>query len=665
MPTTEETSTSGSLVVLATTRADLEPVLPLVDYLYRTEHRLVVTVRESMPPWGAPDGAEVAPTGAGQVRWPIEPLPPIVLGIDAGVRRWLLPPAASWLVSRATFRTVPTLPPGAQLHVDGTGYLIDLVLATVAKASPLDGPHLAVLPPVWTLVADRLMNEQSVISLGRALLGSARWAALAQLADLRIAGPDPHPAYLSVLGGIARLNLGEPVPQVSELVRAGLAWADNWTGDPRRAVEVTTWALRLLFHRELHTVTDHTLVVTDPDSVVDVIEASQILRPLRAQLHRGVADGSVGDGPATDSAQMVLLTGAYPNFYQDLLVELEAFGDVRVVDLGARHTAFRNTEMESATLDLALALAAGVEPTDPPWDKAEGPPWVGADVVVADWVDKAAVIASWTIAQQTRLVMRCHGADALSGWIHLVNWSRVDTLICVSTAMERIVRGLLGERLDTVNIEVIPVSVELDGLPVDKVTGSDRTLGVIGWSQRVKDVHFALDILQGLRVQDPRWRLLLIGPDYAAPANDPETIEQRAVRARLLSAPLRGAVEFTGQVDRAGLAELLPSIGIGLSTSLRESFHLGMMEMLVSGAFPVVRDWPAFAPVGGASSVYPPEVIVSDSMTAIQRILAASSDPARSAEVTAQHRAWALARYGRVTLAERLGAVVNRVSSGN
>ena len=45
-----------------------------------------------------------------------------------------------------------------------------------------------------------------------------------------------------------------------------------------------------------------------------------------------------------------------------------------------------------------------------------------------------------------------------------------------------------------------------------------------------------------------------------------------------------------------------------LSSSVRESFHMGLVEAVASGALPVVRDWPFFP--GAARTLFPPDWVV-------------------------------------------------------
>lgn len=82
-----------------------------------------------------------------------------------------------------------------------------------------------------------------------------------------------------------------------------------------------------------------------------------------------------------------------------------------------------------------------------------------------------------------------------------------------------------------------------------------------------------------------------------------------------------GAGQVTGQTDDVPAA--LTEVGLILSTSVRESWHLGLIEGAASGAVPVVRDWPFFADMPrGARSLFPGSWVVSSPAEAAERILA-------------------------------------------
>ena len=171
----------------------------------------------------------------------------------------------------------------------------------------------------------------------------------------------------------------------------------------------------------------------------------------------------------------------------------------------------------------------------------------------------------------------------------------------------------------------------------------------------MKDVGWALDVLDGLRAHEPAWRLLLVGSGLGDRLTARSWTYKAAVEQRIAAAEAAGAVERLG--FRNDVPELLGDVGVILTSSKVEGCHVGFFEGVASGAFPVARDWPwvrAFA--GGARSVVHREWIVEDPSAAVQRILAADAAGelgARGLEAAAYVRQ----RYGdtHARLGEALG----------
>ena len=97
--------------------------------------------------------------------------------------------------------------------------------------------------------------------------------------------------------------------------------------------------------------------------------------------------------------------------------------------------------------------------------------------------------------------------------------------------------------------------------------------------------------------------------------------QEYADRLALAVQGLGSAVELLGHTDDVPAA--MEQVGVVLSSSTRESFHIGLVEGAASGAVPVVRDWPFFP--GAARSLFPADWVVDDPAAAAERILAVTS----------------------------------------
>ncbi len=173
-------------------------------------------------------------------------------------------------------------------------------------------------------------------------------------------------------------------------------------------------------------------------------------------------------------------------------------------------------------------------------------------------------------------------------------------------------------------MHVVPVVPMFDHYPTMKRAAARRTLALIGWNVPVKDVGWALDVIEGLRAHDPAWRLLLVGGGLGDKLTARSWTYKAATEKRIAAAEATGAVKRLGFRD--DVPDLLADVGVILTSSKIEGCHVGFFEGVAGGTFPVARDWPwvrAFA--GGARSVMPADWIVEDPAAAVARILEADA----------------------------------------
>jgi hypothetical protein len=324
-----------------------------------------------------------------------------------------------------------------------------------------------------------------------------------------------------------------------------------------------------------------------------------------------------------------VLPGAYPKFAGAVVRELEGHADVDVLDLGARDRRYGNTAVDPVTVRERVAARTGGRPA---LDSATAAA-LDTDVLFVDWADKGLSLATEHAPERTRVVVRLHGVDTLSAWLHTARWERVDDAIFPSEHLRVATERALDGRLDGVRQHVVANPVDVGRYALPKFAGAEHTLGMVGWAQQVKDPCWTLDLLERLRAEDDRWRLLLIGADF--PMTSGNGVESHAAehfRSRLLSARsgLAEAVDFVGFTT--ALPEVLRRVGWGVSSSRREGFHIGLVEMAASGAVPIVRDWPVYAQIGGAKRLFPDDWVVSGAVSAAEQVL----DVSRRGEWTAR-----------------------------
>lgn len=400
------------------------------------------------------------------------------------------------------------------------------------------------------------------------------------------------------------LTQGErvPAPMISLVAGTALSAADAYlqSGDIVRAGRVTDAALRLLFHRDLHADSLSSPLITDCNFLRSFTQSAigKFLAGPSRNRPPEVAIGSV-------TTRVAFLVGSYPRFGAALVKALRAHRGIELdaIDPGAIHPALRYLGPNRQVLDWLLGERAELsEPIE-----ALGERLKYSDVIFADWADRAAAVTSRLVPSGTRFIVRVHSMDALSPWLHMIDWRAVTDVVVVSEPFARALRRLLGDRLDGTRLHVIGNTLEY--ADITGASAENRyTLGMIGWGKKVKDPMFALKVLAGLRRLDSRWRLILVGPDFAP---DPGGLTAQYVsefRSRALEDDVRDAIIYVGETST--VAEYATRMDYCLSTSRRESFHLGLLEGVIAGAVPVVRDWPMLAEFGGARALFPTEWVV-------------------------------------------------------
>jgi glycosyltransferase involved in cell wall biosynthesis len=250
-----------------------------------------------------------------------------------------------------------------------------------------------------------------------------------------------------------------------------------------------------------------------------------------------------------------------------------------------------------------------------------------ADTIFVDWCLGHAAMLTMVDPGTTRIIVRLHSYEAFTVFPHLVDFSRVDDLVFVSEPLRDFTLDAVP-RLRQPGAPRTPVvtnAVRLDRYRRPKTADARFTLGLVGLNAIAKDPRWAFQVLRELRKRDDRYRLVLIGKEIDGTPTPQAAAYHAGYVKELAELEAQGAVRRTGQTDDVPGA--LTEVGVILSTSVRESFHLGLIEGAASAAVPVVRDWPFFAGRDhDARSIFPADWIVDTPAQAAERILAGTTD---------------------------------------
>jgi glycosyltransferase involved in cell wall biosynthesis len=452
----------------------------------------------------------------------------------------------------------------------------------------------------------------------------------------------------------AHLDLGEPPREgeveavVSEAMRhvdARLA-----AGGVTVAAGLFGSALAAALHRNLHCEDVPSPLAADPDT---------FLAPLRdSAAHAALSLTDAPSPPPARAAHRVLVV-AHGNFHfaRGISEHLRGSGvDVRELDTVAPPGGLRRHGLAALTAE-RFARAAGVpaaRSTAPQAGRVAEELLRWADTVFVDWCGPAAVWASLHVPLSTRLIVRLHSVEALSVEPFLVDWAAVDDVVFVGAHIRDLVLASIPV-VGTRRVHVLPNEMRLAPFAQPKRPAAERTLALVGWASTVKDPQWALDVLELLRGRDPAWRLLLVGPEFPDSLVARGWDYRRRLEARLAGLEPGGHVRRLGH--RGDLPDVLRDVGVIVSASLRESFHVGLFQGAASAALPVVRDWPYVARWGGPRTLVPADWVVGTPEEAARRVLRLASAPGGLAAAGAQAQRWVTDHYDWSVVAPRYDAL--------
>ena len=230
-----------------------------------------------------------------------------------------------------------------------------------------------------------------------------------------------------------------------------------------------------------------------------------------------------------------------------------------------------------------------------------------ADVIFCEWTLGNAVWYSKNKSSHQRLVTRLHLQEIFRPFVKDVSYAAMDDVVFVG-------RHILEVAVRDHNVprgisRVIPNAVDTVELRQDKIADARFNLGFVGIVPARKRLDKALDVLRILRMRDDRYRIFIKGKrpeDFPWMANRPDEMSFYVEQYRRIETDplLMGAVTFDAQGD--DMAAWYRKIGVVLSLSDFESFHLTLPDGAASGALPASLAWP------GADQIYPTSWLHAD-----------------------------------------------------
>ncbi|WP_088318039.1 glycosyltransferase [Kineosporia sp. R_H_3] len=406
---------------------------------------------------------------------------------------------------------------------------------------------------------------------------------------------------------------------------------------PASAAEPLARAAAIAFHRTLHfDGTSSPLVDSSNAFMQPLLDSTAWVRATRPRPRRRQPPAAV---PTDRPHRLLLVTLKNWKFLEPVAAHYTGRPGVEVRRLDLADLPGLPL---SPLQQLRLRLSGPDDARSLPWARPLAEAVDGADTVFLDWLQRGAVLLTALDPGRARVVVRLHSFETFTVFPHLVGYDRVDDLVVVGPHLGRLLDHLVPDAAAP-RRHVLANLVDLHRFDRPKPDDARFTLAVVGYGVVAKDPLWAVETLALLRRQDPRYRLLLVGDDLdpAGPAG--AAGYRQRLEERLAAPDVAGAVErvpFTPDVP-----DLLRRVGVVVSSSVRESFHLGLVEGVASGAVPVVRDWPLFAAVGGPHDLFPSDWVTPEPAAAAARVLACTADVATWRAAGAAAAGWVRDRY--------------------
>ncbi|WP_326683852.1 hypothetical protein OHB31_10855 [Streptomyces microflavus] len=391
-------------------------------------------------------------------------------------------------------------------------------------------------------------------------------------------------------------------------------------GDAKGAAASLSSALTLAFPRAVHFDSLTSPLAMDPAGYLAPFRASKAFQAMTAP--RGRTSPAAGR-PTGRPLRLLVTTYSNANFLQPIR---ERYADhpgveIRFLDIKDDETLRPLARGAQRMMEYALG---GQPALGDQAEEALRPHLDWADTVFVDWCTNAAALFTLVDPGTTRIVVRLHSYEAFTFWPHLMGLDRVDDLVFVGDHLRDLVVDSLPRLREpgAPALHVIANAMDLERFQREKSGSETRfNVGLIGVGVVAKDPRWALDVLRLLREHDERYSLVVIGDGLDRKASAAARAYDDLLQRDLADLEPTGAVRLLGRTEDVPRA--LTEIGVILSSSVRESFHCGLVEGAASGALPVVRDWPFFAgKEHSARTLFPADWVVDTPREAADRILA-------------------------------------------
>jgi glycosyltransferase involved in cell wall biosynthesis/ubiquinone/menaquinone biosynthesis C-methylase UbiE len=225
-----------------------------------------------------------------------------------------------------------------------------------------------------------------------------------------------------------------------------------------------------------------------------------------------------------------------------------------------------------------------------------------SDIVWVEWATKIAVQVSM-MPRKGKLIVRLHSFEAFDNFPQKIAWENIDDVIFVANHIKDIAVSRVPSLHKKTRLHIIENSVDLDNFQFNNHSRGSK-LAFVGAIRHAKNLPFLLQCFKAAYDMDSSLSLHIAG-DYMDTSSALEVNELNVYIKHIINKlNLLNSVIFYGQVK--DISGWLKDKDYIISTSIRESTAVNLLEAMAMGLKPVIHNFPA------AEELYPKKYIFSD-----------------------------------------------------
>lgn len=237
-----------------------------------------------------------------------------------------------------------------------------------------------------------------------------------------------------------------------------------------------------------------------------------------------------------------------------------------------------------------------------------------ADIIFCEWGLGNALWYSTNKLEYQKLIVRIHSQERRTEYYKSFNINKIDNVICVGPYMFEEINKIMN--IPRKKISIVFNYVDCKSLKKHKKENSRYNIGILGICPKSKRLDLAIDIFEKLWEKDKNYKLYIKGKKPSEYSwllkREEEKIFYENLFNRIKNSTWKENILWNDFSE--DVSNWFEDIGIILSTSDFESFHLSIAEGMASGCLPIILDW------NGSEYIYPNKYICKNIDEAISLI---------------------------------------------